>query len=376
MLTKVPIIPPTVSHLLIMKKSNPLPAPKAALKFLACSMESVPTKASPTMMILLGLAALANEAKGDINLASLCLLPAANLDKFVDLPTPLTPTTEMTYGFGLDLMSSKRFTDVPGVRIFVKALAKASFAVDSTDVHDLVLEPVSSFSTDEVKCLAASGATFFLISCDSNCFKIFLISSGVMVFPPVNLLKKENSEESVEKSKAPESTASSTLPSTPHLRKALPPDFFIDDDETDDGVVSLLFGVVTSNFTNSSSKSFNSYCCASKFCKMSSPNFALNKVELISTNSLAYFNGVNVGKIATLTKFGLFTRRYFKVYPLYVYVSTEESLERDLTESEMRTLLINALTMLSLILRGVYLYSTVPVSVNMRNWSIIWVEGG
>ncbi|KAH3679945.1 hypothetical protein WICMUC_000688 [Wickerhamomyces mucosus] len=209
MFTRVPIIEPTVSHFEMIKKSKFLPAPNALLKFLACSIESVPTKASPTIIILFGLAALANDDNGAINLASLCLLPAvsisiisnsfflaysiaflaifatksappyppsnnsilslfssaeffklftctlncstapdlkvsqatiktlklfcnnqkANFDKFVDLPTPLTPTTEITYGFLLDLISSNKLTDVPGVKIFVKAFARASLAV-------------------------------------------------------------------------------------------------------------------------------------------------------------------------------------------------------------------------------------------------------
>jgi hypothetical protein len=45
MLTKVPTMSPTVSHLEMMKPSNDRPDPKAALKFLAWATESVPTSA-------------------------------------------------------------------------------------------------------------------------------------------------------------------------------------------------------------------------------------------------------------------------------------------------------------------------------------------
>ncbi|KAG7887567.1 hypothetical protein KL936_004264 [Ogataea polymorpha] len=73
-----PIRSPTVSHLETMKKSRCLLGPNALLKFWACRTESVPTRASPTMMILSGFAALANEASGAISCVSLCLLPAVS----------------------------------------------------------------------------------------------------------------------------------------------------------------------------------------------------------------------------------------------------------------------------------------------------------
>lgn len=68
----------------------------------------------------------------------------ANLDRFVDLPTPLTPTMEMTYGRGfgargenvegevMEVIERRMSREVVGVRIFRKEDSIAWRIVAST----------------------------------------------------------------------------------------------------------------------------------------------------------------------------------------------------------------------------------------------------
>ncbi|KAH3669390.1 hypothetical protein OGAPHI_001511 [Ogataea philodendri] len=171
-----------------MKKSKCLFAPNALLKFCACSTESVPTRASPTMMILSGLAALAKDANGAINCVSLCLLPAVSnntMSKLFCFAYLIAPVA---------ILATKSAPPYPPSNSSICCLSWDSLVRLLTWVRNCSTAPDLNVSHAVISTreLATSGATFFLMRCVDNADFTFLTSSLVIFLPPIRFLRNPN----------------------------------------------------------------------------------------------------------------------------------------------------------------------------------------
>eukprot|EP00982_Pelagococcus_subviridis_P004036 29028-Pelagococcus_subviridis.AAC.3 len=97
---------------------------------------------------------------------SCCKSQYATLERFVDFPTPLTPTKVITYGrpdaFAV-LTSRRTSTERVGVRMRVSASSIARLTIALSDENDASFRPLSDAATDSHSRSAISSATFLFM---------------------------------------------------------------------------------------------------------------------------------------------------------------------------------------------------------------------
>ena len=101
-----------------------------------------------------------------ITLTSCCRSQYATLDRFVDLPTPLTPTKTIVYGLPASFAArtSRRISTLRfGVKILVSASSIADRTMADSELNDASLRPLSDAATDSHSRSAMSSATFLFM---------------------------------------------------------------------------------------------------------------------------------------------------------------------------------------------------------------------